>query len=91
MRCFTQKLDLVSNIMWAIVDAWYIWWPSLYTRYVLFAALQYSFFSDGSLWGAVLAAGLTDELKADTSDLVEFFLSARETHFEIKLREIWCV
>ena len=43
---------------------------------------------DDSLWGAVLAVGLTDEIKADTSDLVEFFLSARETHFEIKMREI---
>ena len=38
--------------------------------------------------GAVLAGGLTDEIKADTSDLVEFFLSSRETHFEIKMREI---
>ena len=43
---------------------------------------------DDSLWGAAPAAGLTDEIKADTSDLVEFFLSARETHFEMKMREI---
>ena len=47
-----------------------------------------AFFLDDSLGGTVLDAGLTDEIKADTSDLVEFFLSARETHFEIKMREI---
>ena len=49
-----------------------------------------AFFLDDSLWGAVLAAGLTDEIKADTSDLVEFFLSAREAHF-VKSVHMVCV
>ena len=48
----------------------------------------YFFALDDSLCGAALAAGLTNEIKVDTSDLVEFFLSAKETHFEIKMREI---
>ena len=74
MRCFTRKLDPVSNI-------------ALDMRPPLHSHIALSL--DDPLRGAVLAAGLTDEIKADTSDLVEFFLSAREKHFEIKMREIF--